>query len=284
MGRCLNFYLVRHAESANNSKGHHDEVGEKVVEPAAKRAKGLREPDPPLTEKGVAQAKAAAHVFQRIAEDPATSPELRPSQLYVSGFKRALQTCNPLATALDLKPKLALDTHEAGGVFLGSRKEQGRNGSDGSMTPLVHGLNVSEMQELLPGLACPEGFPDAGWWRGGYEAEADFTARAQRCTEWMWTMVADKGEEPGAVVCVTHGLFLDLWLKSLLGMPVAPKGASFLSANGAYWLLQLELADSSERHVTVLAANVVDHVPMAVRTGHAVGGRVHHTQPSFPHE
>lgn len=288
MGRSLHFYLVRHAESANNSKGHHDEAGDKAAEPAAKRARptsGGREPDPPLTEKGWAQARAAGHVFRQIAGDSATCPDLRPSQLYVSGFKRALQTCSSLATALDLKPKLALDIHEAGGIFLGSRKEQGRNGSDGTMLSPVHGLSADEMQELMPGLACPEGLPDVGWWRGGYEVETDFKARAQRCAEWMWTMVEDNGVEPGAVVCVTHGLFLDYWLKALLGMPVTHKGAGFLTANAAYWLVQLEVdPDSSERHVTVLAANVVDHVPMAVRTGHSLGSGVKHTQPSYPHE
>lgn len=289
MKRYLNFYLVRHAESANNSMGHSDEVNELSAEPAAKRAcktsGGDREPDPSLTEKGWAQARAAAHVFRRMGDDPASSPDLRPSQLYVSGFTRALQTCSCFATTLDMKPTLALDIHEAGGIFHGSRKDQGKNGSDGSIAPLVHGLSADEMQALLPGLSCPDRFPHGGWWRGGYESDDDFMARAKSCTEWMWTMVSGDRAEPGAVICVTHGLFLDIWLKALLGMPLTHKGASFLTANGAYWLLQLELnPDNSERHVTVLAANVVDHVPMAVRTGHSIGEGQNHTQPSFPHE
>lgn len=287
MGRRLHFYLVRHAESANNSRGHHDAAVETEADPAAKRARQSadgREPDPPLTEKGWAQARAAAHVLRQIAGDAATCPDLRPSQLFVSGFKRALETCTPMATALDLKPKLALDIHEAGGIFHGSRKEQNKSSSDGTSYPLVHGLTADEMRALLPGLICPEKFPDAGWWRGGYEVAEDMHARAQRCAEWMWTMVADEGDEPGAVVCVTHGLFLDLWIKALLGMPVTNKGAGFLSANAAYWLVQLELDSDNERHVTVLAANVVDHVPMAVRTGHSLGGGMSHTQPSYPRE
>ncbi|CAE8703111.1 unnamed protein product, partial [Polarella glacialis] len=126
--KVLHIYLVRHAESANNSRDEHDQHAPAVDSspgPPAKRQKteddatpaepaapSCREPDPGLTSRGKAQANAVAQLLRRIRDDPKTIPRLRPKRIFVSGFRRALETCIPVAQVLGLTPELQNTLHE----------------------------------------------------------------------------------------------------------------------------------------------------------------------------
>lgn len=277
----LNVYILRHAESSNNAKGAHDvrvdgaspAKKSKVSEAASAKQ---REPDPALTDRGIAQAEAAARLFSRIAKDPAAALSLRPSRIFVSGLSRALETCVPIARSLSLDPELEMMLHEEGGVFEGPRRGRG----DGQW-PQRHGLNAEKMRQLVPNAKGLESVPDKGWWRGDMEDSESVTVRANQCVEWLWSL-ADAQESPGAIICVSHGLFMDRWLKALLGMNPTDARNWFLTANCAYWLIGLRLDQSAAvpRQTLLLACNVVDHIPMSIRTGHNLAGHSH-CQPSY---
>lgn len=287
-----------------------DANSEETESPAKKRRSCKRRlPDPDISHKGYLQSRALAHFFSCLANDPKTHSSLRPRRLFTSGFRRSLQTCQALASELALEPELAANVFEEGGVINGERGLRPASPSDSrDRQPMAHGLNAPEMLEVLPCLKGADDVPNRGWWRGGQEAIEDTESRAQACAEWLWDMCrqrAMKGAFPpsptcaatngkateaadvkdtGAIIVVTHGMFLDRWLKALLGMPPMADNASFLTANCAYWLLRLQLLSNGEaerRRTSLMACNVVEHVPMHIRTGHSLGS-FYHVPPSYP--
>eukprot|EP00928_Gymnodinium_smaydae_P011813 TRINITY_DN14322_c0_g1_i1.p1 TRINITY_DN14322_c0_g1~~TRINITY_DN14322_c0_g1_i1.p1 ORF type:complete len:289 (-),score=28.00 TRINITY_DN14322_c0_g1_i1:312-1178(-) len=283
----LNVYLVRHAESRNNSKNQHDTSSRIQHEPSELRPVSTRESDPALTSRGEAQAEAAAQLLRRITEDEATDRSLKPKRIFVSGFKRALETCAPIATALNIQPELRLDLHEEGGIFEGSRRS---SAAELAALPKRHGLTAEGMREVIPSLSGTDVVPIEGWWRGGRETPEEAVSRAQQCAKWLWQLAEDAEpgdgedgeEEAQAVICVSHGLYMDKLIKALAGLPPGLSSALFLTSNCGYWMIQLRVDHNADNpRVAVLAAsNVVDHIPMAIRTGHTMGG-VSHCQPSY---
>eukprot|EP00811_Abedinium_folium_P034923 NODE_7762_length_1552_cov_6.409123.p1 GENE.NODE_7762_length_1552_cov_6.409123~~NODE_7762_length_1552_cov_6.409123.p1 ORF type:complete len:404 (+),score=73.90 NODE_7762_length_1552_cov_6.409123:271-1482(+) len=237
--------------------------------------------DPCLTERGQLQAESAARLFQNLARDPDYADKLKPKRIFTSLQTRAVMTCRPIAEALGLLPEAAIQVHEAGGVFDGPRANRGKG-----LYLDVHGLTRVELLEILPNLMGTEGLPDErGWWRGGIETLDETCSRAWSCTEWLWSLAEDlhPGEE-SAVAIITHGLFLDVLLKAIMGLEPKSRRNLFLTANGAYWLLGFHVNEEEsdvKRQTVVMASNVVDHVPMPIRTGHCI--KPHgHTQPSYP--
>mmetsp|Transcript_32374 Transcript_32374/g.58828 ORF Transcript_32374/g.58828 Transcript_32374/m.58828 type:complete len:329 (+) Transcript_32374:96-1082(+) len=310
--RVLFVYLVRHAESSNNSRDLHDQRGAPSaasstngttssggdalsstkrrkteadgvqVQHGDAPTKSSREPDPCLTSRGRKQAVAVARLLQRIREDPATDPRHRPQQLYTSGFCRALETSKPMVELLKLDPQLQSDLHEEGGVFEGPRRS-----SHVVDYPKRYGFSAAEMRKVLPSIIGTESVPEKGWWVGGQETEEESAKRARRCSEWLWKLVektdssADTAEA-GAVVCVTHGLFMDRLIKALSGLQPDLGSVLFMSFNCAYWLVQLRIDPQApdQRKAVMACCNVVDHVPMSIRTGHSICG-ISHCQPSY---
>mmetsp|Transcript_69915 Transcript_69915/g.166894 ORF Transcript_69915/g.166894 Transcript_69915/m.166894 type:complete len:328 (+) Transcript_69915:111-1094(+) len=325
MVKALYVYLVRHAESKNNSRDLHDvsvmnlpsplasplaSPTARHLSPVACEGRGVkliklseddstsqqaetdllhsprpgREPDPGLTERGKEQAKAVADLLQKIRDDPKTERRLRPQFVYTSGFLRALETCQPIAESLSLPPQFHSDLHEEGGVFAGPRR-----GVRLESYPMHYGMNGGQMCDVLPGLTGTDNVPEQGWWGGGQEAPEEAQLRARRCAEWLWKLAEERGanedyksESSGAVVCVTHGLFMDRLIKALAGLDPHLGSVIFMSFNCAYWLVQLRLDHDPERpRIAVMAAsNVIDHVPMSIRTGHSICG-IAHCQPSY---
>eukprot|EP00930_Biecheleria_cincta_P100256 TRINITY_DN91886_c0_g1_i1.p1 TRINITY_DN91886_c0_g1~~TRINITY_DN91886_c0_g1_i1.p1 ORF type:complete len:298 (+),score=26.86 TRINITY_DN91886_c0_g1_i1:84-977(+) len=284
-------YFVRHAESLNNAAGHHD--GTDAPPHSPKRRKTERSHDPELSEKGVKQASAVGvHVGEMLKH---ADMSLRPGSVITTGMHRAIDTARLLMAEVlaaspdaDFKVSVVTCLHEEGGCFVGKRPktpeaEANYNGS------LVYGDTVSQIRERLKlqGDSTPVDAPvevsrileggklqplatDECWWRGGYESKSDSQARAERVVAWLWSLVQvpEVEAKAGAVVIVSHGLFMDRVLKTMMGCGDGNK-ASLLSANCAYWLLHL-LEDGGERRVGVLASNSVEHIPKEVRTGHSL--------------
>lgn len=284
-------YFVRHAESVNNASGHHD--GTDVQTHSHKKRKTERSHDPDLSEKGVKQAAAVGvHLGEMLKHADAS---LHPGSVITTGMHRAVDTARLVraevlsaSPAADFNVSVVTCLHEEGGCFVGKRPktpeaEANYNGS------LVYGDNVSQICERLKlqGDNAPGGAPlevsriseggklqplasDECWWHGGYESKSDSQVRAERVVAWLWSLVqvSDVEAKAGAVVIVSHGLFMDRVLKTMMGCSGGNQ-TSLLSANCAYWLLHL-LEDGGKRQVGVLASNYVEHIPREVRTGHSL--------------
>lgn len=286
MGR--KFFLVRHAESNNNAANHNDSLS--TSEPdshPAKKQKSSREPNPELSAKGEAQARAvAAYLTREYGTHADTS--LRPGLLVTSPMRRALATSRPIVSDLkkvvpELQVKVLSNLHEQGGCFLGERpktKEQ----EEACKAEPVYGDNVEEILTRLEAGAAVEllRFDEAGqatelpadapgWWRGGYETAEETKVRAKHIKAWLWSLVAPDAPEAspeGAVMVVGHGLFMDFLLKELLSIN-AGDAVTLLSANCCFWLL--EFRDQPQgRSIGVLVSNCVDGIPKEVRTGHSM--------------
>ena len=108
----MEFYIIRHAQSANN----------------ALLDQRQRVQDPPLTELGHRQAEIVAqHLVtgvdpeQKIdAPEGVTAAHGRQgyglSRLYCSAMHRSLQTAWPIARAVGLVPDVWIDFHVSGGI------------------------------------------------------------------------------------------------------------------------------------------------------------------------
>ncbi|HEX2623475.1 MAG TPA: histidine phosphatase family protein, partial [Phototrophicaceae bacterium] len=111
----MELYLIRHGQSTNNF----------LMEDQS-----LRSQDPELTDTGKEQAKTLANYLatginrERLVRYLPDAPERQQAQpfiithLYCSAMYRAMQTAQPIAAALKLKPEIWLDIHEHGGIYL----------------------------------------------------------------------------------------------------------------------------------------------------------------------
>jgi len=271
-------YIVRHAQSANNAS-QTDDKREGVAEKAGRQC------DPGLTDIGHQQAQAVAYQLKRISKDPNVDDKLRPSILYASGFRRSLQTGKHIVDALGVRSALEILLHEEGGVFDGPRHGRPRAATEGQK--LQHGLTADEINKELPGIAGLDAVPSTGWWKGGRESSVESLERAVLSAKWLWGLVEQDNEE-GAIVCVSHGLFMDKWLKAIMGMDADDNKVFFMTYNCAYWFLALNFDpdasnSSGGRQAIVMAPNYTDHIPMAIRTGHK-HGCWNHCHPSYPPE
>jgi len=165
--------LLRHAESEWNRR-----FGVSRVDP------GL--PDPPLTERGAAEARAAAALLRREG--------IR--RLLASPYRRALQTARILAEELELPV---------------------------TVEPLVRercafscdqGSHPDRLRAEWPGFDF--GGLEPVWWGGRIESVASLEARARRFLE-----VAARMAEPETVAVVTHWGFI----RCLTGREVGNLGA-----------------------------------------------------------
>ena len=224
--RAFRLFALRHGESENNANELHDlrsssNNNSSGGESAA--AECQRQADPPLSVKGERQVAIAARFLSK-----------RPLVgLFTSAMRRALGTAAPFASSYSAVhgDKLAVHCwpallHEEGGLFGGRRTERGV-GHDA-----VHGMSVDEVRAALPGVEVTssaflfggaDGGEGAGWWKGRCETEDEVAARATAAAEALWRLAeehAEAGHPPGeapACVLVTHGLFFDRLLKTLLG-------------------------------------------------------------------
>ncbi|KAJ1636797.1 histidine phosphatase superfamily [Pavlovales sp. CCMP2436] len=270
MDRRVHLILLRHAQSSNNEAGADDSA-------AATDAGGLRQADPPLSDLGFAQSEAIACWVHHEFGD-------RLDCVFVSPMTRTLQTAGPLSQTLhpDTPFSLLAFAFECGGCFDGPRADAGRGGH-----PHVHGKSAAEIRRLIPAITLsPADFtPHGGWYKGGFEPEPESRARAERLRDWAWAQMPQappaEGEQPRAVLLVTHGFLMSYLLESLLGMQPSSgdvPSVSFLSANGCAWLLELRIrapannSSAESRSVGILGAGRTDHIPPPLRSGQRLAG------------
>jgi 2,3-bisphosphoglycerate-dependent phosphoglycerate mutase len=188
--RAMQLYIIRHGESANNALGTEDTSYDEYM--------AARSPDPVLTEIGERQAElVGAHLAEA---------GYGITELHCSAMVRAMQTALPIGQALDLQPRVWVDIHEHGGMFLGNP----RNGDGIRSFP---GISRREASERFPGYTLPEEMSDDGWWHGDYEDMESCAVRAQRVAEVLEERAAE--DDDSAIALVTHGTFIDQLLKAL---------------------------------------------------------------------
>ena len=198
----MQLYIIRHGQSTNNALA---DQWDRVY-------------DPQLTDLGWRQAQTLAdhlargvHPEQKIGsseEDTGvkTVHGYGITRLYCSAMHRAIQTAQPIATALKLNPEIWIDIHEVGGMYLKYRDERGVIGYTGK--------NRDEILEEFPNFTLPDEVTDVGWWdpTRGQEDWPSCHARAMRVAYQLRRWAKDSDER---IAIVTHGGFIDSLIKAL---------------------------------------------------------------------
>jgi 2,3-bisphosphoglycerate-dependent phosphoglycerate mutase len=199
-------YYIRHGQSANNA-----------LWDATGSSEG-RSDDPPLTSVGEAQAQHVAGWLVSLPEPPADHrhSDLRPSHIYCSLMKRAVQTGSIIASTLGLPLQGWADLHEAGGVYLDGEEDRERYGRPG--------MSRSQLQRLHSGLQLPLEVSEEGWYNRPFEERPERIVRAQRVLNELLKRHARTDDR---VVLVSHGTFYNYLVGALL----------HLEAEQDWWLL-----------------------------------------------
>lgn len=219
-GMGMEITFIRHAQSENNAKVPHGGSLSAANHP-------LRQPDPGLTELGQRQiAQLADYLLgwwdlradeekRRLVPAP-----FRSQRLYCSLMRRALQSAAALVEALAVPVAARADLHEIGGIY------DGRDGAAACQPGLTRGEMVAE----YPDFALPAALGASGWWRREAESFAEAGERAARVAAWLHERAL--AEPTARIAIVTHGGWLDLLLRELLGQPIREqKGVLFSHFN-----------------------------------------------------
>ncbi|MCL2784796.1 MAG: phosphoglycerate mutase family protein [Propionibacteriaceae bacterium] len=155
--------------------------------------------DPVLTELGEIQAQSLAHAFS-------TGLLPRPDYVFSSLMQRAVQTVAPVAQVLGCAVEGTLDGYEVGGLHHGSVDE-----SDVRAFP---GLGTPELLSICPQLVLPDEVNEQGWYFREVETRVQGWVRAQR----LFAQLVDRfGDTDACVVLVCHGMFIQLFLRTIIG-------------------------------------------------------------------
>jgi broad specificity phosphatase PhoE len=230
----MQLYIIRHGQSTNNAL---TDDRERVC-------------DAPLTGLGRRQAK---RVTQHLAAETRLVPWEADSsnprgynitRLYCSPMWRALQTAQPIGQALSLAPRVWIDLHEYGGIYLDHGEAGGIVGYPGKTR--------SEILAQFPNYVLPEGITEQGWWHQEHEDRSACQARAIRVAQELQKW-ADCDER---IALVTHGSFMADLLKALLnGLP--NRRVHYHHYNTA--ISRIDFRSGGHIHVRYL--NRVDHIP-----------------------
>lgn len=263
-------YLIRHAQSMNNYLADSfREQGGWANPEVLQRYMLTREPEPPLSPIGFRQAELLAEYLKgarpkhpagiddipdeaELAAAVEETPENRLgiTRIYVSPMLRALQTAQPVAQALGLRPRIWVDIHEHGGIFMRQ--------PDGSSVGHP-GLGRAEIQERFPDYELDPAIRDEGWWFGDEEDRPTCNARAVRVAETLHRWAEEHMEE--RIALISHGTFLDSLLKALLErLP----GWAFHLSHYNTGITRVDFTTSYEDgrpFLVVRYTNRVDHLP-----------------------
>jgi broad specificity phosphatase PhoE len=169
-----------------------------------------------------------------------------------------------------------IDAHEHGGCFRGAR---GRDAdADGTSRAIgERGMTRDEI-EIEFELVDASDVPTIGWWDAsrGCETVAEAQTRARGVAKYLMhkARAMAAGEEEEMDVCiVTHGMFIDMLLKTLFDVPRTrgKQGALFCSQNACVHELHLDIAEDGDS-VGLQVFNDVTHIPEEARSGGTVDG------------
>ncbi len=241
----MEIHIIRHGQSANN---------------AMMENPGTRVEDPELTETGWEQARHTAAFLangsnlEDLVRRPIHAPERRQphpyqfTHLYTSPMHRTLQTTQPIAQKLGLRPEVWVDLHEHGGIYLER---------DGVVMGFG-GLTRAQMQEHFPDYMLPATITEAGWWNvdSGQENIAGAYARAITVALALKERATRPEHKHDRIILVAHGTFIDCLLKAFVG--AAPREGYYHWLYNAS-LTRLDIIDSGA--IIMRYTNRVHHLP-----------------------
>lgn len=203
----LEVLLVRHGESENNAlfRGIVEEVSSESELEAVWLAR--RREDPGLTPGGLEQAEVFADAY-------AADLSARGCVVVCSPLLRALQTAAPLVQRLGCEAIVRPDVFESGGCY--TLGEGGCRGGPGKC------LSADEVRARFPGFDVSALPARGGWYRGGWEADAEARVRCAGVASWLRSPEIRQHARGRMLVLVCHGHFIDLLLKDLIGRPDDP--------------------------------------------------------------
>lgn len=212
--------------------------------------------DPPITELGKQQSEILAqHLATGATQDlvPGAAPgsaRARERQgygitsLYCSPMLRSLQTAQPIKEATGLLPKIWVDIHESGGMFLDHGDDRGSVGCPG--------MTRSEILANYPDYQVAHGITENGWWNRDREDLADASGRAIRVA----AKLVEMSETEDRVAMISHGLFINILFKALLDQ---------LPGNHIYYRHNntaiSRISIQKGRTIEVISLNQLDHLP-----------------------
>ena len=196
----MELFIIRHGQSGNNALAN---IRDRSV-------------DPPLTDLGERQAEMLGEYVargenQELSRETTgnTKYELRHglgiTSLFTSPMYRSLQTVQPVSRASGLAPRIWVDIHEEGGMFLNHGGDEGLVG--------YPGRTRSEILAEFPDYVLPTNFDETGWWNKDHEDPASLLVRATKVSEQLREMA--KTEDRVAII--THGAFMNALLKAIFG-------------------------------------------------------------------
>lgn len=176
----MELYIIRHGESENNAKPVEERVD-----------------DPGLTSMGKKQSQRLVHRLWHI----------QPTRVYVSPFRRTLETLAPYLEHTGQTAEAWSDLHEQGGVM---------HGVDVPEFEGRPGLTRAEIEREFPGVRLPDDIDHTGWWKGRpYETPEMAMERAIRVAFQLREEFAPSHER---VALITHGMFMALFISALMGL------------------------------------------------------------------
>ena len=196
----MELFIIRHGQSGNNALAN---IRDRSV-------------DPPLTDLGERQAEMLGEYVargenQELSRETTgnTKYELRHglgiTSLFTSPMYRSLQTVQPVSRASGLAPRIWVDIHEEGGMFLNHGGDEGLVG--------YPGRTRSEILAEFPDYVLPTSFDETGWWNKDHEDPASLLVRATKVSEQLKEMA--KTEDRVAII--THGAFMNALLNAIFG-------------------------------------------------------------------
>lgn len=222
-------YFVRHGQSGNNARQEDDSV-----------VFSKRLPDPHLTENGRLQANVAgvwlSESLQQLYNENQNHQHCLPEVILTSPMMRALETADCLSKMLPTLPVVVLrDLCEIGGLFAGPRTptstpREKANSPSSEKPPAqeishgnelrpdppnsVTGITLPELRTKFPAVRITQNIEKNGWWFRERETHEEAVHRAWKFTRLLWIYAAS--HPYSSLIVVTHGLFQDLILKTLI--------------------------------------------------------------------
>ncbi len=236
----IELFIIRHAESGNNALSDNRD----------------RLVDPPITELGERQSEILAqHLATGATQDliPGAAPGSARARerkgygitsLYCSPMLRSLQTTHPIKEALGLIPKIWVDIHERGGMFLDHGEDRGSVG--------YPGLTRSEILAKYPDYQLAPGITEEGWWNRDREDSPTAGGWAIRVAEELVAM----SDTEDRVAIISHGDFINILFKALLDQ-LPGNHIYYRHNNTGISRISIQKGSPTE----VLSLNRLDHLP-----------------------
>ncbi len=184
----MQFYFIRHGQSANN-----------LLYANTGSDKG-RDCDPVLTETGYQQAHSLAIFLKQ--------SDFRLTHLYTSLMVRSVSTGTIVADKLGLAIIAWVDLHEEGGIYLAD-DHGNRVGQPGK--------DCAYFKQHFPSLMIPETVNPTGWWNRPFEEEPERPVRARR---FLQDLLTRHGGTDHQVAVISHGGFYNQFLSAVLNLSV----------------------------------------------------------------